>query len=170
METLSASLALCAGNSPVTGEFPAQRPVTWSFDVFFDLHLNIRLSKQSWGWWFETQASSLWRHCNVCLHCCMRSVMPDAGDRLSIQRLSYKYKDPHVKDIHILPWSCVWDVCYIILCHVLHIHSGKTGILFSSLLCSLWWVQIVGHVMACRSYSFVCTLNHLIIIIVQTYL
>ena len=36
--------------SPVTGEFPAQRPVTWSFDVFFDLHLNKQLSKQWWGW------------------------------------------------------------------------------------------------------------------------
>ena len=41
---------LC-GNSPVTGEFPAQRPVTRSFDVFFDLRLNKRLSKQRWGWW-----------------------------------------------------------------------------------------------------------------------
>ena len=49
METFSALLAICAGNSPVTGEFPAQRPVTWSFDVFFDLHLNKRLSKQSSG-------------------------------------------------------------------------------------------------------------------------
>ena len=37
---------LCAGNSPVTGEFPAQRPVTRRFDVFFDLRLNKRLSKQ----------------------------------------------------------------------------------------------------------------------------
>ena len=33
-----------------------------------------------------------------------------------------------------------------------------------------WWVQIVGYVLACRSYSFVCTLHHIIIIIVQTYL
>ena len=49
METFSALLAICAGNSPVTGEFPAQRPVTRSFDVFFDLGLNKRLSKQSWG-------------------------------------------------------------------------------------------------------------------------
>ena len=40
METFSALLALCAGNSPVTGEFPSQRPVTRSFDVFFDLCLN----------------------------------------------------------------------------------------------------------------------------------
>ena len=47
------------------GEFPAQRPVTRSFDVFFDLHLNERLSKQPWGWWFETLSFSLWRQCNV---------------------------------------------------------------------------------------------------------
>ena len=54
METFSALLAICAGNSPVPGEFPTQRPVTWSFDVYFDLRPNKRLSKQSWGWWFET--------------------------------------------------------------------------------------------------------------------
>ena len=42
METLSALLTLCAGNSPVTGEFPSQRPVTWGFGVFFDLCLNKR--------------------------------------------------------------------------------------------------------------------------------
>ena len=46
METISASLAICAGNSPVTGEFPAQGPVTRGFDDFFDLRLNKRLSKQ----------------------------------------------------------------------------------------------------------------------------
>ena len=50
------------------GEFPTQRPVTRSFDVFFDLRLNKRLSKQTRGWWFETQSWSLWRHCNV-LNC-----------------------------------------------------------------------------------------------------
>ena len=64
METFSALLAICAGNSPVPGEFLAQRPVTRSFDVFFDLRLNKRLSKQSWGWWFETPSRPLWRHCN----------------------------------------------------------------------------------------------------------
>ena len=42
---------------------------------------------------------------------------------------------------HIFPWFCVWDVCYILFCYVLHIHSGKTVFfLFSLLLCSLWWV------------------------------
>ena len=44
--------------------FPAQRPVTRRFDVFFDIHLNKRLSKQSWGWWFEAPSLSLWRQCN----------------------------------------------------------------------------------------------------------
>ena len=65
METFSALLALCAGNSPVPGEFPAQRPMLRSFDVFFDLRLNKRLKKQSWGWWFETLSRPLWRHCNA---------------------------------------------------------------------------------------------------------
>ena len=50
---------------PVPGEFPAQRPVTRSFDVFFDLRLNEQLSKQSWSWWFGTPSRPLWRHCNV---------------------------------------------------------------------------------------------------------
>ena len=48
------------GELPVTGEFPSQRPVTRSFDVFFDLRLNKRLSNQSWGWWFETPSRSLY--------------------------------------------------------------------------------------------------------------
>ena len=55
---------LCAGNSPFTSEFPSQPPVTRSFNVFFDLRLNKRLSKQSRRRWFETSPHSLWRHCN----------------------------------------------------------------------------------------------------------
>ena len=49
METFSALLALCAGNSSVPGDFPAQRPVTRIFDVFSDLRPNKRLSKHSWA-------------------------------------------------------------------------------------------------------------------------
>ena len=64
LESFSALLAICAGNVPVPGEFPAQRPVTRSFDVFFDLRLTKRLSKQSWDWWFETLSRPFWRHCN----------------------------------------------------------------------------------------------------------
>ena len=61
----------CRVSGHLCGEFivhrwiPAQRPVTWSFGVFFDLSLNKRLSKQSWGWLFKTPSRPLWRHCNV---------------------------------------------------------------------------------------------------------
>ena len=65
MEPFSALLALCSWNSLVTGEFPSQRSVTRSFDVFFDPRLNKRLSKQSWRRLFETPSRSLWRRCNV---------------------------------------------------------------------------------------------------------
>ena len=47
------------------GEFPAQRPVKRSYDVYFDLRLNKRLSKQPRGWWLETQSRPLWRQYNV---------------------------------------------------------------------------------------------------------
>ena len=64
MDLFSALLGFCVGNSPVTGEFPSQRPVTRSFDVFFDLRLNKQLSKYSCVWWFETPPRSLLRHCS----------------------------------------------------------------------------------------------------------
>ena len=51
-------------------EFPTQRPVTRSFDVFFDLRPNKRLSKQPWGWWFEAPSWSLWRHVMFIHHLC----------------------------------------------------------------------------------------------------
>ena len=65
METFSTLLAICTGNSPVTGESPQQRPVTRNIGVFFDLRLNKWLSKQLWGWWFETPSCPLWRHSNT---------------------------------------------------------------------------------------------------------
>ena len=68
METFSALLAICADNSPVPGELSAQRPVTRSFDIFFDLRLNGWLNKQSWGWWFETPSRPSWRHSNGIYH------------------------------------------------------------------------------------------------------
>ena len=61
---LSTLLAICERNPPVTGGFPTQRPVMRSFDVFSDLRLNKRLSKQSICRWFETPLRSLWRHCS----------------------------------------------------------------------------------------------------------
>ena len=80
METFSGLLAICAGNSPVPicagnspvpGEFPTQRPVTRNFDIFFDLCPNKPLSKQWWGWWFETPSYPLLCHCycRILTHC-----------------------------------------------------------------------------------------------------
>ena len=101
METFSMLLALCAGNSLVTVEFPSQRPVTQSFGVFFDLHLNKRMSKPSRRQWFEMPLRSLWCHCNAeypltnrldypriskleldseatCIHQCIKGIAPCA--------------------------------------------------------------------------------------------
>ena len=89
METFSALLALCVGNSPVTGEFPAQKPVTQSFDVFFDLRLNNPLSKQSRDWWFETPSCSLWRHGN---------------EYISVNIYIYMYQ--HKTVVTTLRWHC----------------------------------------------------------------
>ena len=76
METFSVLLAICAGNSPVIGEFPAQRPeMRRSFDVFFYLCLNKRLSKQSWGWCFEMPSCPLWHHYNAVY----RQFWPSSG-------------------------------------------------------------------------------------------
>ena len=99
-----ALLAICAGNSPVPGEFRT-KAVTWSFDAFFDLRLNKRLSKQSWGWWFETQPCPLWRHCNV-LKCLSGTFCPECVSKailsiifhaiygaVRIQRTHFSYDD-----------------------------------------------------------------------------
>ena len=67
METFSGPYE---GNPPVTGGFPLSRPVTRSFDIFIDLRLNKRLSKQSIRRWFETPSRSLWHHCNGLRYFC----------------------------------------------------------------------------------------------------
>ena len=94
METFSALLALRAGNSPVTSEFPAQRPVTWSFDVFFDLRLNKRLSKQSWGWWFEAPSRPIWRHCDVVMLTLL--VLKSEYSRKKVNTMSADVLAPYV--------------------------------------------------------------------------
>ena len=86
------------------GEFPTQRPVTRSFDVFFDLRLNKRLSKQPWGWWFETPSWSLWRQCNVIntdkiwnLFQC-KECLADNGDPIVKIRRSWDMQDNFILD------------------------------------------------------------------------
>ena len=119
METFSASLAICAGNSPVAGEFPAQRPVTRGFGVFFDLRLNKRLSKQSWRWWFDTPSCPLWRHChavpiddNYWYSISKWVAVPCLNDRISVCSTS----NGHQGDIHYLFGAfrsyCSYRSCY----------------------------------------------------------
>ena len=74
MEAFSALLVICAWNSPIPGEFPAQRPVTRSFDVFVDLRLNKRLCKNNgeagdlWRYrsHYDVTVMAGWEHCQFC--------------------------------------------------------------------------------------------------------
>ena len=112
METFSALLDICAGNSSVTGEFPPQRPVTRSFDAFFDLRLNKRLSKQSWGWWFETPSCSSWRHCNACTwrdnH--MKNNIHPCETSRSMRPVGVSYQAECAKFYQVMR-SYNWNIC-----------------------------------------------------------
>ena len=122
METFSALLALCAGNSPVTGDFPSQRLLTQSLDVFFDLCLNKRLTKQSWGWWFEIPLRSFWHHRNGILISTRRDrhllSKTKHGNRW---RMSQPSEKNTCRQIHI---RCALTV--------LKHHAGSTGICVSA--------------------------------------
>ena len=80
METFSALLDLCAGNSRVTGEFPTQRPVTLSFE-FSLIYAWIN------GWVHNREAGDLRRHCahyDVTVMSCacrvaIQMVVPDSS-------------------------------------------------------------------------------------------
>ena len=90
------------------GEFPAQRPVTRSFDVFFDLRPNKRLSKQPWGRWFETPSWSLWRHCNGHSHQeNWRYLLVKQDWKLHFMTASKSHRDQWVKPRHTLKTSAV---------------------------------------------------------------
>ena len=99
IETFSTSLALCGVNSLIIGEF----------DVFFDLWLNIRFRKQSWGWWFEAPSGSLWRQRNEqksIVSCARHSLMKtdENWDRLCASVGLYV--------AHRI-WHSSTDCCYI---------------------------------------------------------
>ena len=73
---------------------------------------------------------------------------------------------------HIFPWLCAWDVCYIVFCHLLHIPcTFRENREFVFIIIVQFMMSAKSRIrLTCRSYSFVCTVHHLIIIIVQTYL
>ena len=137
MEAFSALLVLYAGNSPVPSEIPAQRPVTRSFDVFFDLCLNKRLSKQLWGWWFEMPSCPLWRHCNVLT--CERHNYPGNSFRLFVA----------VIYVYILRWTrWSWIIMgpheSIFKCHS---SKKKPKAIFKKLVLSYY---LLGNFLCCK--------------------
>ena len=72
---------------------PHTRAVTRSFDVLFDLHMNKRSSKQSWGWWIETPLCSLWRHCSairvICVSLTFTGAVGEVNRWVSVRSLHY---------------------------------------------------------------------------------
>ena len=120
-------------NPPVTVGFPSQRPVTRSFDVFFDLRLNKRLSKQSKRRWFETPSRSSLRNCNGDLD----------GDPSPLEHL-------------FLVWFLTHPENFIEICsHIVIVAQGPSGtkplleaILTyhqHDLLVSIPWKRLFGH-------------------------
>ena len=146
METSSALLAICAGNSPVPGEFPTQMPVTRSFDVFFDRRLNKRLSKQWWCWWFDTLSCPLWRHRNG--YTATAATLNFYG-RNSDNILSLNNKF----DIMI---SCVKFGCFL----AFRIVRGKCALLWIKLLLQMSDVYLI-HV--CFNHDLNASINLLIL-------
>ena len=128
METFSALLTICAGNSPVTGEFATQRPVMRSFDVFFDLCLNERLNKQSWGWRFETSSCPLWCHSNdfILLH--LKSLLLAIGlEWHALRNVAIMNDTGLLVDFCLLIGPCESMAPICIRCSIkTHCHSHET--------------------------------------------
>ena len=133
MKKFSALLAICVGNSPVPGEFPAQRPVTRNFDVFFDLCLNKPLSKQWWDWWFETQSCLLWCQCDEYNAWCPEFLHHQV---ISIPDIHYsELTDP------CLPWGKISTTCAISVLR----KWQKIKVYFASLKLNLAWQGLDLH-------------------------
>ena len=119
-------------------------PVTWSFDVFFDLRLNKRLSKQSWGWWFEMPWRPLWRHF-------MRTWPDDCRLQsawilwLSLQEcnvwLSPMYTRTHTH-IHVYIYVYIWLALEV---SIWHLHESISNISCVQLTLSYSWLIWVNR-------------------------
>ena len=108
METISSLLAICVGNLPVTGGFPSQRPVTWSFDVFFDLRPNN-------DWSNKRNASDLSRHRAHYDVTVMTLIVRRAGLLWSQQDFEWRWSVPLFKCLTVLEFSFIlFDLCFLI--------------------------------------------------------
>ena len=157
METFSALLAICAGNSPVTGELPAQRPVTRSFDIFFDLRLNKRLSKQWWGWWFEAPSRLIWRHCNDSQNIVNIFIDPVAfkvtANTQDIIGLPHSVRGDTLVHMYVRHTLSVRIIIYHVLIHTV---AGKIWLSFDLhfyiFTCKSIWIQTSKQ--KCLTYSY----------------
>ena len=112
--TFSALLTLCAENSVVTGEFPSQRPLTRNFEVFFDLHLKTRVSKQSRRWWFEKPSRSFWRTVMSLVHC--EGHLPVEWPEMQCLNISF-VAIPNYMFGETVELSAIWDTMTLMWCH-----------------------------------------------------
>ena len=117
METFSALLALCVGNSPVTGGFPPQRQVTRSFDVFFDLRQKIKKI------WVNNREAGVLRphraHYSVIIMTRPIFLTWINHDFLHHFREEFADNIAHVHDISTLNMHC----CYSRLTHNCHMET-----------------------------------------------
>ena len=131
MKTFSALLAICVGDSPVPGEFPPQRPMTRNFDGFFDLRLNKWLSKQSWGWWFETLSHPSLRHRNeMFINTYIDGFAQDCSDSIA------NAPGIHVLQSYTKPTICairLAKVIYELTCHIIEQSNFNIGNWISAL-------------------------------------
>ena len=169
METISPLLAICAGNSPVTGEVPTQRPVSRSFDVFFDYCLNKWLSKQSWDWWFETPLRSLWRHYNVLIGGDNGIAFMDATTLIS-RFNNYKLLEALLNVDHIVAMDVLVLKQYVI--HINDINSNSIQIQIQNrLLSHNQYIHMFNRYMHCHLINVVIfNLNILIYIYMYIFL
>ena len=145
METFFALLAFYVGNALFTSEFPTQRPVTRSSDVFFDLRLNQHLSKQWRRRWFETPTRSSCRHCIESASCKVRGLR---SERMGIGLIVPSHKSLNSSDkyptmhhfatemcIYLTKWCimryrvgalldvCNWSITWATLRTAQHLHQ-----------------------------------------------
>ena len=149
METFSALLGLCVGNSPVTAELPSQKPVTRSFVVLFGLPLNRRLSKQWRSRWFETPSRPLWRHCNAPTESIRPGIyLPRRQLHYTDQRWGYWPNFllsffPIIIEITKIPFACFISSSYL------------TGVTTAE----LWWRLSNMNVIWTESNTYACTIK-----------
>ena len=108
---------LC-GEFIVPSEFPSQTPATRSFDVFFDLRLNKRLSKHSRSWWFETSSHSLWCQCDglhtdkiyikLAFYCNHASFIAITDEHIAFLDIHWHVIPVHLMITYFAEWLNIW--------------------------------------------------------------